>query len=75
VDAATQVIRTTKEALLQGPALLTQEEAAYTGEVFKDDEGRLFMLLDLTKILSPQERRQLTAAGSLDGSSAAPSAK
>jgi purine-binding chemotaxis protein CheW len=59
VDEATQVIRTQTENFLRAPRVLTQGEAAYSGEVYQDAAQRLYMVLDIGRILTPVEKRQL----------------
>jgi purine-binding chemotaxis protein CheW len=59
VDEATEVIRTQTEKFLRAPHVLTQGDAAYSGEVYQDEEQRLYMVLDIGRILTPVEKRQL----------------
>jgi chemotaxis signal transduction protein len=59
VDEATHVIRTQTEKFLRAPHVLTQGDAAYSGEVYQDEEQRLYMVLDIGRILTPVEKRQL----------------
>jgi chemotaxis signal transduction protein len=59
VDEATHVIRTQTEKFLRAPHVLTQGDAAYSGEVYQDAAQRLYMVLDIGRILTPVEKRQL----------------
>jgi len=60
VDAVSNVVRTDTEKSLRAPTVLTQSDSAYTGDVHQDADGRLYMLLDPTKILTSREQRELT---------------
>lgn len=59
VDAVSNVVRTDTEKFLRAPSVLTQSDSAYTGDVYQEPDGRLYMLLDPTKILTSHEQREL----------------
>ena len=60
VDEVMQVIRTQTEEFLRAPHIFTEGDAAYSGEVYQDAaQKRLYMVLDIGRILTPVEKRQL----------------
>lgn len=60
VDAATEVIRTDTASFLRAPDILLKSESAYSGDIYQDKRGQMYMVLNPKKILTPVERNALT---------------
>jgi purine-binding chemotaxis protein CheW len=58
VDSVSEVLRVSSEAVEPTPALATDVSTAYLQGVVKQD-GRLIILLDLTKVLSLEEMAEI----------------
>lgn len=63
VDSVSEVLRLAKSSIEQPPSILSAEEASKLRGVGKLDKGeRLLMLLDVNRLFSTQERREVAAA-------------
>ncbi len=58
VDEVKQVLKVDEEDLRPAPDILEQSEAEYVNRVARIEE-ELFLIVDLEKLLSPVERREL----------------